>query len=123
MIFNAERHRPIFLRDGNGTVYPLLFNESHSSNTASSKSEPIPSPHWLDLPPVRCVDFGFVNVTNGSTKSTLISSSNNSSNDNTKNFKNKTNRMLIGVLVLESQTLMHHILRADDKKVIYASEF
>ncbi|PSN30861.1 hypothetical protein C0J52_20667 [Blattella germanica] len=74
----------LILRDGNSTIYPL----------AKDYVDSIRDPHWLDLPPVRCVGAGThaLSVASGS---------------------NLKNQVAVIVLALESQMLMPRILRCD----------
>ncbi|KAJ9581588.1 hypothetical protein L9F63_023235, partial [Diploptera punctata] len=74
----------LILRDGNSTIYPL----------AKDCVDSIRDPHWLDLPPVRCVGAGThaLSVATGS---------------------NLKNQVAVIVLALESQLLMPRILRCD----------
>ncbi|XP_021934340.1 E3 ubiquitin-protein ligase UBR5 isoform X2 [Zootermopsis nevadensis] len=74
----------LILRDGNSTIYPL----------AKDCVDSIRDPHWLDLPPVRCVGAGThaLSVATGS---------------------NLKNQVAVIVLALESQVLMPRILRCD----------
>ncbi|XP_069676360.1 E3 ubiquitin-protein ligase UBR5 isoform X2 [Periplaneta americana] len=74
----------LILRDGNSTIYPL----------AKDCVDSIRDPHWLDLPPVRCVGAGThaLSVASGS---------------------NLKNQVAVIVLALESQLLMPRILRCD----------
>jgi E3 ubiquitin-protein ligase EDD1 len=74
----------LILRDGNSTIYPL----------AKDCVDSIRDPHWLDLPPVRCIGAGThaLSVAAGS---------------------NLKNQVAVIVLALESQVLMPRILRCD----------
>jgi len=74
----------LILRDGNSTIYPL----------AKDCVDSIRDPHWLDLPPVRCIGAGThaLSVPPGS---------------------NLKNQVAVIVLALESQVLMPRILRCD----------
>nr|CAD7423599.1 unnamed protein product [Timema monikensis] len=74
----------LILRDGNSTIYPL----------AKDCMESIRDPHWLDLPPVRCVGAG--------THALSVASS-----------ANLKNQVALIVLALEPQVLMPRILRCD----------
>lgn len=74
----------LILRDGNSTIYPL----------AKDCVDSIRDPHWLDLPPVRCIGAGThaLSVAAGS---------------------NLKNQVAVIVLALESQVLMPRLLRCD----------
>lgn len=84
----------LLLRDGNSTIYPL----------AKDCVDSIRDPHWLDLPPVRCVGAGThsLGVSNGGTTSCQ--------SGGTSNLKSQ---VALLVLAIENQLLMPRILRCD----------
>lgn len=75
----------LLLRDGNSAICPL----------AKDCVEAIRDPHWLDLPPIRCIGTGIHALT-------AVAAS-----------TNLKNQVALIVLALESQTLMSKVLRCD----------
>ncbi|XP_026278748.1 E3 ubiquitin-protein ligase UBR5 [Frankliniella occidentalis] len=75
----------LLLRDGNSAICPL----------AKDCVEAIRDPHWLDLPPIRCIGTGIHALT-------AVAAS-----------TNLKNQVALLVLALESQILMSKVLRCD----------
>lgn len=75
----------LLLRDGNSAICPL----------AKDCVEAIRDPHWLDLPPIRCIGTGIHALT-------AVAAS-----------TNLKNQVALLVLALESQVLMSKVLRCD----------
>lgn len=75
----------LLLRDGNSAICPL----------AKDCVEAIRDPHWLDLPPIRCIGTGIHALT-------AVAAS-----------TNLKNQVALLVLALDSQTLMSKVLRCD----------
>ncbi|KAK7870183.1 hypothetical protein R5R35_012737 [Gryllus longicercus] len=87
----------LLLRDGNSTIYPL----------AKDCVDSIRDPHWLDLPPVRCVGAGTHSLGGGSGGATSASQGSGNVANNLKS------QVALLVLAIESQLLMPRILRCD----------
>ncbi|XP_065335384.1 E3 ubiquitin-protein ligase UBR5 isoform X2 [Cloeon dipterum] len=88
----GEGETVLLLRDGNRSIYPL----------ARDSLDAIRDPHWLDLPPIKCLAAGLHPLAGSNSASTAGASSSAS----------KT-QVAVMVLVMENQILMSRVLRCD----------
>ncbi|CAB3359067.1 Hypothetical predicted protein [Cloeon dipterum] len=88
----GEGETVLVLRDGNRSIYPL----------ARDSLDAIRDPHWLDLPPIKCLAAGLHPLAGSNSASTAGASSSAS----------KT-QVAVMVLVMENQILMSRVLRCD----------
>lgn len=87
----GEGESIVLLRDGNRTLYPL----------ARDSLDAIRDPHWLDLPPVRCLAAGLHPLSSGGSGGGLSASSSASSSAGPGSIA-KT-QVAVVVLVMDSQ--------------------
>ncbi|KAG8228758.1 hypothetical protein J437_LFUL008199 [Ladona fulva] len=106
----------LILRDGNGAIYPL----------AKDCVDSIRDPHWLDLPPLRCIGVGTHTLQGSSSSCASTSSSggasgappaSSSSSVPASQIISQTSSMkqqvAVIVLAVETQVLMPRIMRCD----------
>ncbi|XP_059478559.1 E3 ubiquitin-protein ligase UBR5 isoform X3 [Neocloeon triangulifer] len=95
----GEGDSVLVLRDGNRTIYPL----------ARDSLDAIRDPHWLDLPPIKCLAAGLH----------PLAGSGPASASGTSGGSSKT-QVAVMVLVMENQILMSRVLRCDIEGVTLA---
>uniref|UniRef100_H3D6Z1 E3 ubiquitin-protein ligase UBR5 n=1 Tax=Tetraodon nigroviridis TaxID=99883 RepID=H3D6Z1_TETNG len=83
-IFTAGQESPIILRDGNGTIYPMV-----KDCVGGIRDD------WLDLPPINSLGMGVHSLANLPSNSTI------------------KKKAAIIIMAVEKQTLMQHVLRCD----------
>nr|CAH8831156.1 unnamed protein product [Trichobilharzia regenti] len=98
---------PLLLRDPGGLVLPFIPPSRICSH------ETWISPFPVDLPPVQCASFSWIR--NNLPSSGALGNTN--GRQSTKSQSEQQPRCLFGLVVIQDQTLMQHILRANDVQI------